>query len=422
MAVTILKFKNNYEEPIWNIFKTLNLESKIFTYDTIVVKPNFGCLHLGYPKKIIESIATDPQLIVSLVKILKDNGVRRVIVAESGMYGVKIDLAFEGLGLTKSIPKAGGELYNIDKGEFQKIKVDKFEVNLSKIFSDCDFLINVPAMKTHVLCTVSLGAKNIAVGCIDFPSKAKVHREGIHKYIAKMAQKLNPPLTIISGRVSHEYLGPTFGIPRKTNLLIAGNNVISTDSVATTIMNIDPRKVEHLKIASENGFGKVNIEEIEIKGEKLKDVVIPDFIPCCKIEEAGKHYSQALGIDGKMEIYGTDYCSGCLNATVGAVWVITNYTGGETQPFTLVMGTDGEVPKNPLGKVYIVGDCQAKNKEKGEFLPGCPPNGQHFYKIFIDQCLSEEAKKKAIEGLEKRKDSNHRKLPPMKHTLQYYNE
>lgn len=420
MTVAIFKFKDNYDESIWYILKTLNLERKIFNYDSIVVKPNFGCLHLGYPPQIVESIATNPQLIVSLVKILKDNGVKRVIVAESGMYGVKIDMAYEGLGLTKSIPQAGGELYNIDQGEFEKVKIDKIEVKLSKVFNHCDFLINAPAMKTHILCTVSLGAKNIALGSINFESKAKVHREGIHKYIAIMAEKLNPGLTIISGIVSHEYLGPTFGLPRKTNLLIAGDNVISTDSVTATVMNIDPQKVEHLKIASENGFGKINFKEIEIKGEKLKDVMIPDFIPCCSIEEAGKHYSHALGIEGKMHIYGTDYCSGCLNATVGIIWVITNHTEGETKPFTLVMGTDGKVPKNSPGKVYIVGDCQAKNKEKGEFLPGCPPNGQHFYKIFIEQCLSEEAKRKAIEGQEKRKASNNRKLPPMKHTLQYY--
>jgi uncharacterized protein (DUF362 family) len=420
LTVAVFKFKDDYYESIWNILKTLNLEDRIFGYDTIVVKPNFGCLHLGYPPQIAESIATDPKLIVALVKLLKDNGVGRVIVAESGMYGVKIERAYEGLGLTKSIPEAGGELYNIDQGEFEKLKIDKIEVNLSKVFSNCDFLINVPAMKTHILCTVSLGAKNIALGSVDFESKAKIHREGIHRYIALLAEKLNPGLTITSGIVSHEYLGPTFGLPRKTNLLIAGDNVISTDSVTTTIMNIDPRNVEHLKIASENGFGKINIKQIEIKGEKLKNVIIPDFKPCCRIEEAGEQYSQALGIDGKMDIRGTDYCSGCLNATVGVIWVITNHTEGETNPFTLVMGTDGEVPKNAPGKVYIVGDCQAKNKEKGEFLPGCPPNGQEFYKIFVDQCLSEEAKRKAIEGQEKRKASKDRRLPPMKHTLQYY--
>ncbi|WXG39876.1 MAG: DUF362 domain-containing protein [Candidatus Freyarchaeum deiterrae] len=420
MAVTILKFKDNYDESVWKILKALTLEGKIFGYDTIVVKPNFGCLHLGYPQQIIDSIATDPKLIVALVKLLKDNGVGRVIVAESGMYGVKIDKAYEGLGLTKSIPEAGGELYNIDQGEFEKVKIDKIQVNLSKIFSDCDFLINIPAMKTHILCSVSLGAKNIALGSIDFESKSKIHKEGIHKYIALLAEKLNPGLTIISGIVGHEYLGPTFGLPRKTNLLIAGDNVISTDSVTATIMNINPKEVEHLKIASENGFGKINTKEIEIKGEKLKNVIISNFKPCCRIEEASEHYSHALGIDGKMDIQGTDYCSGCLNATVGVVWVITNHTEGETKPFTLVMGTDGEVPKNAPGKVYIVGNCQAKNKEKGEFLPGCPPNGQDFYKMFIDQCLNEEAKRKAMEGQEKRKASKDRRMPPMKHTLQYY--
>ncbi|MFB0563489.1 MAG: DUF362 domain-containing protein, partial [Candidatus Lokiarchaeia archaeon] len=416
----IFRFKGSYEESIWEIFKTFNLEDKILTYDTIVIKPNYGSLHLGYPPQIQESIGTDPKLVTALVKILKDNDVRRVIVAESGMYGVKIDRVYEGLELAKSVPEAGGELYNIDTGEFEKVKIDETEVNLSKVFSDCDFLINIPSMKTHILCTVSLGTKNIGVGSIDFESKAKIHREGIHRSITLLAEKLNPGLTIIDGIISHEYLGPTFGLPRKTNLLIAGDNAVSTDSVAATIMNIDPREIEHLKLASEHGFGKTNIKEIEIKGEKLEDSIVPDFQHCCRIEEAGEHYSRALGIDGKMDICGTDYCSGCLNATVGVVWVITNYTEGDTKPFTFVMGTDGEVPENPFGKVYIVGDCQAKNKDKGEFLPGCPPIGREFYQIFIDQCLSEEAKRKAIEGQEKRKASKDRRLPPMRHTLKYY--
>ena len=420
MTVGIFRFKVSYEESVWNILKTLNFEAKIFGYDTIVIKPNYGSLHLGYPPQIQESIGTDPKLVAALVKILKDNGVGRVIVAESGMYGVKIDRVYEGLELAKSIPEAGGELYNIDTGEFETVRIDETEVNLSKIFCDCDFLINNPSMKTHILCTVSLGTKNIAVGSIDFESKAKIHREGIHQSIALLAEKLNPGLTIIDGIVSHEYLGPTFGLPRKTNLLVVGDNAVSTDSVAATIMSIDPREVEHLKLASEHGFGKTNINEIEIKGEKLEDSIVPDFQHCCRIEEAGEHYSRALGIDGKMDICGTDYCSGCLNATVGVVWVITNYTEGDTKPFSFVMGTDGEVPENPLGKVYIVGDCQAKNKDKGEFLPGCPPIGKEFYKIFIDQCLSEEAKKKAIEAREKRKASKDRRLPPMKHTLKYY--
>ena len=420
MTVAIFRFKGSYEESVRNILRTLKLEDKIFGSDTVVVKPNFGYLHLGYPKQILESIGTDPNLVVALVKILKENGVGRVIVAESGMYGVKIDRVYEGLELTKSIPEAGGELYNIDQGEFQPVKIDETEVNMSKVFSDCDFLINMPTMKTHILCTVSLGAKNIALGSVDFKSKAKIHREGIHRLIALIAEKLNPGLTIIDGIVSHEFLGPTFGLPRRSNLLIAGDNVVSTDSVAATIMNINPAKVEHLRIASENGFGTVNIKKIEIKGEKLEDVIIPDFKPSCRIEEAGDYYSRALGIDGKMMICGTDYCSGCLNATVGVIWIITNYTEGETKPFTLVMGTDCEVPEKPLGKVYIVGDCQAKNKEKGEFLPGCPPSGRDFYKIFVDQCLSEEAKRKAIEGQERRRASKDRRLPPMRHTLQYY--
>ncbi len=420
MTVGIFRFKGSYEESIWDILKNLNLEGKIFGYNTIVIKPNYGSLHLGYPPEIQASIGTDPRLVAALVKLLKDNGVGRVIVAESGMYGVKIDKVYEGLELAKSIPEAGGELYNIDTGEFETVEIGETTVNLSKVFGDCDFLINIPSMKTHILCTVSLGTKNIAVGAIDFESKAKIHREGIHRLIALLAEKMNPDLTIIDGIVSHEYLGPTFGLPRRTNLLIAGDNVISTDSVAATIMNIDSREVEHLKFASERGFGKIDISRIEIKGEKLEDSVVADFQHCCRIDEAGEYYSRALGIEGKMDICGTDYCSGCLNATVGVIWVITNYTEGDTKPFTFVMGTDGEVPENPRGKIYIVGDCQAKNKDKGEFLPGCPPNGKEFYQIFVEQCLSDEAKRKAVEGQEKRKNSKDRRLPPMKHTLKYY--
>jgi hypothetical protein len=63
--------------------------------------------------------------------------------------------------------------------------------------------------------------------------------------------------------------GPFRGKPIDLNLIICGDNAVATDSVAVSILGYEPSKIKHLELAARNGIGPLNLEEIEIKGEKV---------------------------------------------------------------------------------------------------------------------------------------------------------
>lgn len=64
-----------------------------------------------------------------------------------------------------------------------------------------------------------------------------------------------PRLTIIDTTTAMEGEGPFSGELVDLDLVIAGNNVVSTDACAAAVMGINPTSIEHLKLASEKGLG-----------------------------------------------------------------------------------------------------------------------------------------------------------------------
>ncbi len=77
--------------------------------------------------------------------------------------------------------------------------------------------------------------------------------------------------------------GPIDGTPKRKDLIIAGRNPVSTDTVAARIMGINPRSVPHLKKASRRGLG--SISDVELAGENLEDVAesfkVHSFVCVC---------------------------------------------------------------------------------------------------------------------------------------------
>jgi uncharacterized protein (DUF362 family) len=52
-------------------------------------------------------------------------------------------------------------------------------------------------------------------------------------------------------------------------MIIAGNDPVSTDSVALKMLKLDPGKIGYIKLAESKGLGKSSPSEIEVKSEKL---------------------------------------------------------------------------------------------------------------------------------------------------------
>jgi len=133
------------------------------------------------------------------------------------------------------------------------------------------FLINVPVLKTHFQCKVSLGLKNLK-GCLQMSSRRAFHQKDLHTMIALLNKSVIPKLTIIDGIYAMEYGPGTMGTAHRMNLIIAGRDSLSCDIVGSAILGIDSASVEHLQDYARLHNRKLDISTVEIKGEKIGDV------------------------------------------------------------------------------------------------------------------------------------------------------
>jgi uncharacterized protein (DUF362 family) len=88
-------------------------------------------------------------------------------------------------------------------------------------------------------------------------------------YINKIIRQ---DLIIVDGIVGMEGLGPVWGKPVNLNLVISGLNPVTVDAVCCRIMDINPFSVNLLWRAYKMGMGEIDVNKIEVHGEKIDDV------------------------------------------------------------------------------------------------------------------------------------------------------
>lgn len=178
--------------------------------------------------------------------------------------------ALEGSRIKDAAEKAGAKVINFSKDILIDVDVNGEilkNIKMPKTLVEADHFISVPLPKTHKLTSVSIGLKN-QFGC--FP---RYDRLVYHKYLSEVLIEINnflkPDIVITDGIVAMEGDGPIAGIPKKLGILMASNNVLANDIIATEIMGFDWKKIDHIRRGVEKKIGPPSINEIEIVGEDL---------------------------------------------------------------------------------------------------------------------------------------------------------
>jgi uncharacterized protein (DUF362 family) len=174
-------------------------------------------------------------------------------------------------GIREIAESLGAEVVDLSRSEMVTIDVpDAYvmkELKISKVIADADVIISVPVAKTHIISDVTLSLKCM-YGALPLKHKAKYHKTGLNMVIADIVKAFPPHLSIVDATVGMEGEGPFRGDPIDLNLIVCGDNAVATDSVAVSVLGYKPSKIKHLKLASKNGIGPLNLDEIDIKGEK----------------------------------------------------------------------------------------------------------------------------------------------------------
>ncbi|MCJ7633772.1 DUF362 domain-containing protein, partial [Candidatus Bathyarchaeota archaeon] len=310
--------------------------------DTVVIKPN-----LVVPVPPSMHITTDPHVTASLVELVKEAGVRKVIVAENPALIHKGKDAFRVTMTEKFCRKAGAEIAYLD--ECEQVAVDipngkaMQKTMIPKVVLESDAFINVPKMKTHWLCQVTLGIKNL-LGVLPFQEKIKYHREDIHQKLVDILSIVKPTLTVIDGLVAMEGQGPRCGQLIKMNTLIAGRDTVAVDAVTSAVMGFDPLEINEVRIANAQGLGVGEIDKIVIKGELLENVRRP-------FKRASR---ELVAVFPKVEAYLGGACKACqgfTRATLDALYGSGNLD--QCEKISVVIGRDVNVPSKLEGVVFI---------------------------------------------------------------------
>jgi uncharacterized protein (DUF362 family) len=382
-----------YEKPLESVRKAVDLSKGLEglpSHSKVFIKPNivFWTKVSPFPKW---GVITTSRVVQDMVSLLKERGINDITIGEGTVLFDPRDKetpahAFETLGYNLLKKRFGVKVINVFERPFQKVDLgDGVELNFNADILDSDFVVNIPVLKTHAQTLVSLGIKNIK-GMIDINSRKKCHSadpvRNLHYMVSKLANKLPPTFTILDGIYTNER-GPSFdGKIRRSNLLVASTDVLSTDKVGAWILGYHTSDVPHLVYAAQERKRTQDLSDVEVVGEKLPDVSMrleysfgynqTDTLPLPM---------EKMGIKGlaypKYDLTLCTYCSaltGIILTSIAFAW--------KGEPWDDVEVLTGKVMKPTPGrkKTILIGKClYSANKNDPRIkemisVKTCPPS------------------------------------------------
>ena len=202
--------------------------------DRILIKPN--CVRPVAPNT---GVTTDAGVVEAIIEFLKDRNVWNIVIAEGGNPGT--DKAFKVTGLKDLEKKHGVELVNLNKDTWEEIPIPESvalnKVKIARTVLESDRIINVPKLKIHHMAQVTLSLKNL-MGVI-VGNRGLIMHDKLDEKIVDLASLFKPTLNVVDGIIGAE-MDEVVGSPVDSNVIIAGVDMVSVDTVGSAVMGLDP--------------------------------------------------------------------------------------------------------------------------------------------------------------------------------------
>jgi len=227
-----------------------------------LVKPNLvivfnrlGTVRDQYPE------TTDPRVLDAVVLWLSQRAASIAIVESSGR-GFPTRASFRASGVDRLARHRGCDLLPLEEQPVDRYILPRAgvqrEILIPRVFSPVvrgeAVYVSVPKLKTNLYTGVTLGFKN-AMGVIPYNLRQRNHHYALDRKLVEMLYLFKPALTVIDGVVGGEGECPAPVDPVDSRLIIAGDQAVETDRVATRLMGFDPASIGLMRVADELGFG-----------------------------------------------------------------------------------------------------------------------------------------------------------------------
>lgn len=287
--VSIVKCDNYNTENVFEAVKKaidligIDLREKVLSAENVLIKPN-----LCNNSKPDEGITTHPEVIKAILQLIKAYDTDILIGDNSvGRDEPKhLDVVYRTCGVDDIIETyccKKDYLNNDIKAYGCMIDGKEHFFYLSEKILATSFIINVPKFKTHSLMTYTGAIKNL-YGMIPGNTKRQLHVELPNKQqfaelLVNMYDLIRPGLNIVDAVIGIEGEGPSKGgKKRKIGYIIASENALAVDIVATMMMGIAYQEVPTNDYAYKYYDIKSVDDFLEIVGEPIEQCIQSDFV------------------------------------------------------------------------------------------------------------------------------------------------
>ncbi len=284
--VAVLKADEYDNEKMYLLVKNqqslIGFDANEYSGKTVMLKPN---LLLKFAPE--RAATVHPSLVYAAGRVFVEAGAR-VVLAESpgGPYTAGILKGiYKTSGMEEAAIQAGFEL-NFDTSEFSFVS-DEGErskhFNFIKPLAEADLVVNLCKLKSHSMATMTAAVKNL-FGTIPGTQKVEFHsRFPKHSDFASALVDLTscicrhvPVLSVCDAVIGMEGNGPSAGETRRIGCVLMSENPFALDLVCAHILGAGST-VPMLENAKVRKFMPRHISELELFGDSVDELVIPDF-------------------------------------------------------------------------------------------------------------------------------------------------
>ena len=360
----------------------------------VLIKPN-----VVMPCASGSGIITDARVTEAVTRMALERSPGRVVIGEGSSVGYDFPGRMDSIhclevsGHAEMARRLGVELVDLNRDERVEVRapdalvMETFAV--AKTAWEADVVVSVPVLKTHVRTGITCGLKNMK-GVLPGDEKKRTHRLGLDRAIVDLNRVARPQFTVVDAVVGMEGTNayPQDRVP--LGRIVAGADVVAVDAVCAAMAGFDPDQILHVKLASEEGLGTALLPEIDLRGESLA-AATRSFVPFQ--DAAAARFGAATIIENQA-------CTGCMGEMLSTfIYLEEAGFADRFADLTLVMGDPAELPP-VAGRPVIVGRCARALRERGVYVPGCPPHGSAITDGACEVLgIDQEIVRRAIEDL-----------------------
>lgn len=254
------------------------LEQFVKRGNRVLVKPN---LLTGQPPE--HAATTHPQIVEAVLARLVDLGAQPTI-GDSPAFGRVVKVA-ESCGVGAVARKYGVPI--VEFASPMTVASPRPEVMrhfvVERVVAEADVVINLPKLKSHRQLGFTGALKNL-YGCMPGKRKAYYHmaRGGkdadFAQLVSAFAYAIAPELNLADGVIAMHRDGPTGGDPRPVGVLAASADPAAVDAVLEGIIRPPREDSLMLNACRTLRLGTPDLDRIDLRGESIAELAVPDFI------------------------------------------------------------------------------------------------------------------------------------------------